>query len=380
MVRFLILFFFYCAYPASGQISIALAPFDAGRSVPDAIPALVQSHLEKALKNSGQFTLIERQRLKEVLTEAAFQQSGATLSENAAVLGQQLNASKLLFGQIERLKSKYIFSLKVVDITTNQIDYVEQLTIDSQVSVISSAMTHLAQRLAALAVVWQPIPMVFFPTNLFIMGTDQGLPDSQPMHQVQLSPFYLDPYEVSSIAYFSFKQANNPRLPFPKQANLPVVQISWSEAQNYCLAQGKRLPTEAEWEYAAAGSERRPYPWGYAAPTASRARFAGQSPIAVSEVPQGSTPAGLYHLAGNVAEWVQDWWSPNYYRLSSINDPTGPEQGDYKVIRGGSWDQPAAELMTTFRAYHNPDKGAAHIGFRCARSAPPNPLSTPSTP
>ena len=98
------------------------------------------------------------------------------------------------------------------------------------------------------------------------------------------------------------------------------------------------------------------------------------------QVVSATSSEGLNGLGGNVAEWVQDWWSPNYYRLSSIHDPTGPEQGDYKVIRGGSWDQPAAELMTTFRAYHNPDKGAAHIGFRCARSAPPNPLSTPIHP
>jgi formylglycine-generating enzyme required for sulfatase activity len=343
---------------------------------------LAQSHLEKALENSGQFILVERQRLKEVLTEAAFQQSGATLSQNAAALGQQLNAKKLLFGQVQRFKRQYTFSLKVVDVTTDQIDHVEQLSLDSQSPAIASTMAHLAHRLAALSVLWSPTPMAFFPADTFIMGSDKALPDSQPAHRVQLGPFYMDPYEVSTIAYFAFNQTNGNTSPFPDQPNQPVTLISWTQARDYCRAQGKRLPTEAEWEYAAAGNDRRSYPWGYAAPETTRARFAGQGQgsVDIDALPGGATPAGLHHLAGNVAEWVQDWWAPDYYRASPANAPSGPAQGDYKVIRGGSWDQPPAELTPTFRAYHNPDRGAAHIGFRCARSAPSDSLPAVSKP
>jgi iron(II)-dependent oxidoreductase len=87
----------------------------------------------------------------------------------------------------------------------------------------------------------------------------------------------------------------------------------------------------------------------------------------------GATPEGLRHLAGNVAEWVQDWWDLAYYAASPPADPPGPSEGDYRVVRGGSWSSPADELRASARAYSNPDKGAGYIGFRCARSLPVDP-------
>ena len=89
----------------------------------------------------------------------------------------------------------------------------------------------------------------------------------------------------------------------------------------------------------------------------------------IGSLPQGATLEGVHDLAGNVAEWVQDWWHPSYYGESPPADPQGPADGDYRVARGGSWNQPADELRSSARLYHNPDKGAGHIGFRCAQSA-----------
>jgi formylglycine-generating enzyme required for sulfatase activity len=245
--------------------------------------------------------------------------------------------------------------------------------------------------------------MVFFPGDTFTMGI-AGDPEAGPPHLVSLSAFYLDRHEVSRAAYHTFAQTRGQRLTFPDQPDLPASLVSWEEAAAYCQAQSKRLPTEAEWECAARGGEDRLYPWGHTAPTAQLVRFGGQSgePAAVDAMPQGASPQGVYHLAGNVAEWVQDWWAPGYAvpaapapytalpgvvstlatRASApaasgvvgslptpVADPLGPEAGDYKVVRGGSWTQPAEEVAATARAYHNPDKGAAYIGFRCARTA-----------
>ena len=146
--------------------------------------------------------------------------------------------------------------------------------------------------------------------------------------------------------------------------------VSWTEAFNYCSWQEKRLPTEAEWEYAAKGASGRAFPWGDAPATRSLARYGGlfKGPVPVHALPGGATPEGLLHMAGNVSEWVQDWWQPGYFTTSPSQDPTGPETGDYKIVRGGSWSDSAVEISTTVRGFHNMDKGANRIGFRCAKS------------
>ena len=169
----------------------------------------------------------------------------------------------------------------------------------------------------------------------------------------------------------SWKKPGGPGTNIRKIMNHPVVHISWHDAEAFCHWAGKRLPTEAEWEYAARGPIGRSYPWGETRPNASLARFGGQErkALTIGSLPQGATPEGVHDLAGNVAEWVQDWWHPNYYAKSPSADPTGPTEGDYRVARGGSWNQPPDELRASARLYHNPEKGAGHIGFRCAKSA-----------
>ncbi len=210
------------------------------------------------------------------------------------------------------------------------------------------------------------------------MGSEIGPVEEQPAHGVSVSAFSLDRTEVSAASYSAYSIANGrtvsmrERLDSPETPAAPATMVNWPDAQAYCGSLGKRLPTEAEWEYAARGmSSAATYPWGENPPDHSLARYSGAAPepVAIDALSQGASPQGVLHLAGNVAEWVGDWWDPLYYASSPGDNPRGPSVGDYKVVRGGSWSQPAAEIRGAARSFHSPDRGAAYIGFRCARSA-----------
>ena len=224
--------------------------------------------------------------------------------------------------------------------------------------------------------------LVEIPAGSFAMGqTEGGDDDERPVHQVIISrPFAMTTTPVTNAQYECFDpQHRNLRgkRELSRKDDEAAIFVSWHDAVRFCAwlseSEGKpyRLPTEAEWEYAARGPNGRTYPWGEARPNASRARFGGQErkALKIGSLPQGATLEGVHDLAGNVAEWVQDWWHPSYYAESPPADPQGPADGDYRVARGGSWNQPPDELRSSARLYHNPDKGAGHIGFRCAQSA-----------
>ncbi|MEE3043045.1 MAG: SUMF1/EgtB/PvdO family nonheme iron enzyme, partial [Candidatus Latescibacterota bacterium] len=131
--------------------------------------------------------------------------------------------------------------------------------------------------------------------------------------------------------------------------------------------QGKRLPTEAEWEWAARGAEGRRFPWGAAEPHPSMAHYAAPAPIEVDASLEGASPEGVLHLSGNVAEWVADWWDPMAYHSSAERNPAGPSRGEYRVTRGGSYADAAPSLSATARGFHTPTRGSEMIGFRCVQ-------------
>lgn len=263
---------------------------------------------------------------------------------------------------------------------------------------------------------WVSIPVGSegYPETITIgsPATEKGRSaDEGPTWTVKVSPFSIMKHELTWDIYDLFRQeyailqdtrisgdqADQPEwadavsIPTPlweqdsrpileglgTSGGYPVADVTQFAAMQFSkwlskkTGQFLRLPTEAEWEYAARGPNGRTYPWGEARPNASRARFGGQErkALKIGSLPQGATLEGVHDLAGNVAEWVQDWWHPSYYAESPPADPQGPADGDYRVARGGSWNQPPDELRSSARLYHNPDKGAGHIGFRCAQSA-----------
>lgn len=264
--------------------------------------------------------------------------------------------------------------------------------------------------------------MAFIPPGEFTMGTPEGsdgFPDEHPERRVYLSGYLIDRFEVTNHAYAAFVHATGHRAPensnqaatlwannqpVPGIEQHPVVNVSWDDAATYCRWVGKRLPTEAEWEKAARGTNSWRYPWGNewdftmansASYWAQRtieftsgtdwdafwvkgdgARIAKEKGIQgevltmpVDSFPRSVSPYGLFGMAGNAAEWVQDWYDPNYYPMALLSDPSGPSRGAIKAMRGGSWLKPARSLRTSDRDWGTMDSRPSGTGFRCAKDA-----------
>ncbi|MFO0774241.1 MAG: formylglycine-generating enzyme family protein [Nitrospiraceae bacterium] len=226
--------------------------------------------------------------------------------------------------------------------------------------------------------------MVTVPAGAFRMGTDslQGLEDERPAHTVWVDTFRIDRTEVTTARYAGFLAATKRPPPdgwetvvLSRHGRKPVIGVSWDDAQAFCAWEGKRLPTEAEWEKAARGTDDRRYPWGNAEPTADRANFGlgarfsyDQVLLPVGARPAGAGPFGAEDLAGNVWEWVQDWYGAAYYEASPEKNPPGPETGTLKVVRGGSWSDLPKYLVTYGRFRLPPETRNSFTGFRCATS------------
>ena len=230
-----------------------------------------------------------------------------------------------------------------------------------------------------------PVEMVTIPAGTFIRGSapGEGRLDEQPRSKIFVDAFAIDKYEVSNARYLSFVQETLHKPPFnvygegPLSSeegidDLPIVQVTWHDAVDYCFWAGKRLPTEAEWEKAARGTDHRRYPWGDEPPNTKRARFNGEwqdknTLLPVKRLPEGQSSSGVYQLAGNAREWTQDWYNAEYYSTAPDKNPAGPETGILKVIRGGSWRSFDSDLRVASRGKGGFALKTHGIGFRCAR-------------
>jgi formylglycine-generating enzyme required for sulfatase activity len=253
-----------------------------------------------------------------------------------------------------------------------------------------------------------PAPRVRVPRGDLLMGSEAGEPEEAPVHRVTVAAFSIDRFEVTNEQFAEFVRRTghvtdsersgvgwhwdgtwresrgadwrHPRGPGSSIVGLdrhPVVQVSWNDATAYCRWRGARLPTEAEWERAARGAGDRVYPWGdesprgrasYGRDTCCRADagdgFLHTAPVGA--FPRGRSPFGVDDLAGNVWEWVEDWFDARFYARSPVHDPVNSLGTLRKVIRGGGWGNDAAGLRSTLRHANPPDIGLSMVGFRCA--------------
>ncbi len=257
------------------------------------------------------------------------------------------------------------------------------------------------------------VPMVLIPAGTFEMGAtaNEGLdeckklyktfshvPDqkcsqdwfanAEPVHTVTLDDFYIDQLEVTNDRYMACVDAGDCVLPkgreytYSSKANHPVVSISWNDAVTYCEWRGGRLPTEAEWEKAARGGlDEQQYPWEGKF-SDGKTNFCdmncgyGHRNKKINDGYKATAPVGsyepnhygVYDMAGNVGEWVADWYDSSYYEHSSVENPQGPENGDIRVRRGGSYSDFGAFLRVSFRDFEEPYFRDSKIGFRCAKT------------
>ena len=225
--------------------------------------------------------------------------------------------------------------------------------------------------------------MVQIPEGPFVMGSrdNDSDPDEKPEHQVYLKSYFVDLNEVGRGEYDRFakmtKRAQRRIEVFEDdpakllKPELPAIAVTWDDAEAYCKWAGKRLPTEAEWEKAARGESKRRYPWGnefapgYANIDGNEDGFRYLAPPGSFEA--GRSPYGLYDMTGNVGEWVADSYEEDFYQKSPYRDPKGPEQGEQKVIRGGSWRETKKNARPSKRFQAKPWRHDITVGFRCAK-------------
>jgi len=246
--------------------------------------------------------------------------------------------------------------------------------------------------------------MMYVPEGSFAMGVDSGraydecvktrgeckqtwFTDEDPPHPVEVNAFWMDQIEVTNAMYALCVNAGAckpPQFPGsynvddyfknPQYASYPVTNVDWYQANAYCEWSGARLPTEAEWEKAARGTDERLFPWGNTLPDCGIMNFhpfngnsCQNDTSPVSSYQFGQSPFQIYDLAGNVFEWVADWYGRDYYANSPDANPQGPDSGLYKVLRGGAWYFDAEFARSTYRYKHDPRYFYSFTGFRCVQ-------------
>ena len=251
------------------------------------------------------------------------------------------------------------------------------------------------------------LEMVLIPAGSFEMEDhfNEESTDAQPVHTVELDEFYMDVHEVTVGQFrefvnqsgysYDFNRADERGRTVAKHSpadNYPMVFVNWIDATAYAKWAGKRLPTEAEWEYAARGGLKgKRYPWGSGDPTGKECNFADTNADAFLRgidpdwadldvddghaftAPVGSFAAngyGLYDMVSNVYEWCQDWYGENYYSNSAAKNPPGPDSGSSRVLRGGFWDKYTNTLRVAHRDGTSPFNRINDLGFRCVSGSP----------
>ena len=347
-----------------------------------------------SLLDAGRFDIMTRENIlvmlppgKKDLTEC----EGQCEIETARNIGSRWH----VVGDVKKVGTRLVLSIRLYDVGSGtQLSgvSVKETTVDALGDKVESAAKELLTKIPGVAASEPPtarsepapsptpstpVPaagraaakggMVRIPAGCFQMGSPEGVgdDDEHPRHLVCVSAFSMDVTEVTQSEYQSVA-GNNPSSGEDCGGDCPVEQVSWQDASDYCRRAGKRLPTEAEWEYAARAGSTTRYYWGDdTASAGDYAWYGGNSNGQKHPVGQKRPNAwGLYDMAGNVWEWVNNW--KGFFPLGEQRNPTGPSSGSSRVFRGGSWNSASDGLCSTFRGGGNPGNRDFDLGFRCA--------------
>jgi eukaryotic-like serine/threonine-protein kinase len=232
--------------------------------------------------------------------------------------------------------------------------------------------------------------LVYVPEGEFLMGSassdSDANSDEKPQHTTYLDAFWIDRTEVTNAKYAKcvadgacnppYNSSSYTRASYygnSQYVDYPVIYVDWHMASAYCSWAGRRLPSEAEWEKAARGIAGRLYPWGDQAPTSSVVNFGSNvgDTTEVGSYSSGASPYGALDMAGNVWEWVNDWYDENFYGNSPTENPLGPSSRSYRGLRGGSWSDGSRGVRSAIRGWYSPEVRNYSFGFRCALSTAP---------
>jgi formylglycine-generating enzyme required for sulfatase activity len=358
--------------------------------VSQTIANILSNKLRTEMFGAGTYNVLNREDMKAILGEQEFQQSGMCDDTKClARIGGALGVIYMVSGSIGKIGDTYIISLKMIDIEK----IVNVKIVDEQYSGkedgLIMAVQNAARKLMGLPVLLAEqatvsgskpaVPaiegMIWIEGGTFMMGSgDEGswlssgtFKDEKPAHTVTVDGFYMDKTEVTQEQYEQI-MGNNPSK-FKDCPTCPVDNLLWSEAEEYCKKAGKRLPTEAEWEYAARAGTRTQFYWGNNMDD-NYAWYMGNAHRQTQPVAQTQPNAwGLYDMSGNVSEWCVDWYDANYYRSSPDRNPQGPLSGKTRVLRGGDWTSGGLVPRSARRLDSHPDKRYNYYGCRCVRAA-----------
>ncbi len=383
---------------------LAVMDLNCGKIVTKDNCAVLTDMVIDELVKAKKYTVIDRANRDKILGEAGFQLTGCVDESCTVEAGRILGVGKIVVGKVSKLGQTYIVSLQLLNVETAAVEVSAKETCKKcEIDDLITTVSNTARKLMGQA----PLPtgsttissgakgseMIRVPAGEFIMGSSgtqvekafqlckkyfenckqDWFNDEIPQHRVYLDAFSVDKYEVSNEKYAKCVSVgpcspNNKYDGFtdPQQ---PVVGVDWNQALTYCSWAGKRLPTEAEWEKAARGTDGRTYPWGEGIDcTKANYRQCGHNKTKpVGSYPSGASPYGAMDMAGNVWEWTADWYDSNYYRNGSSKNPKGSPSGRNRVFRGGSWSNYPSYIRVSYRRGRRPNFQKNYVGFRCAR-------------
>lgn len=398
------------------RMTISVMDLNVTSGVSAAEAGMLTDKLINELVNNGAYKVVERSKRDEILREQGFQQTGACDQGRCLVeAGQLLGVQRMIGGTVGKLGAVYAIELRVMDVRTGGIDQAFSRNYTGDVSKLLDAMREAAAAFsgnnpgtsdrATYPAASSGAPrssvnrlgyrefvnekdgsvLIEIPAGKFLMGADSGSTTQQPAHLVHLNKYSIGKYEVTVGQFKRFCKAVKRAFPdqpdWNNEDDQPVVNVTWADAQGYCSWAGLRLPTEAEWEKAARGTDGRLYPWGdrwagadcnhgidasfiSAEDTSDGFRYTAP----VGEYSDGESPYGCYNMAGNVYEWCGDWFDDSYYRTSPERNPTGPSKPtDRRVCRGGCYYSNPGRSSAINRSAQEPGKVGQGIGFRVAK-------------